>query len=268
MRKKTSMLLALLLLVAGIAILAYPTVSNYINQKNGSYAIQELQQQIGQAGDNEIAEQLRLAQEYNAELLKGNQPENYEEILNIAGGMMGYIRIPKIEVDLPIYHGISDEVLSKGIGHMPESAFPVGGDGNHTVLTGHTGLPTAELFTHLTELAEGDMFYICILNHTAAYQVDQITVVLPSEAQFPTEMEEDYCTLVTCTPYGVNSHRLLVRGRRVEIPEEEMAELQVQVPSKENNLSPWAPILIVVLALLLLGTMILINLRHRTKRRH
>ena len=138
--------------------------------------------------------------------------------LNLAGdGMMGYIEIPEIDIYLPIYHGVSEEVLSKGIGHMPNSAFPIGGEGNHAVLTGHTGLPSAKLFTDLTELEEGDRFYIHILDLVLCYTVDQIKVVLPNEGQDLSIVPgKDYCTLVTCTPYGINSHRLLVRGIRTD----------------------------------------------------
>ena len=128
---------------------------------------------------------------------------------------MGYIDIPTIDAHLPIYHGTDEEVLAKGVGHVPDTAFPIGGIGNHSVLTGHTGLPSAKIFTDLTELAEGDLFYIHILNETLVYEVDQIQVVLPSQLDnlLPVA-DRDYCTLVTCTPYGINSHRLLVRGQR------------------------------------------------------
>lgn len=217
MKKKITGILSVLLLLVGVAVMAYPAVSNFINQQNGSYAIAEFESMVGQIGEEEIAEQLRLAREYNLAIAAGNQPEGYEDILNLAGGMMGYIEIPKINVYLPIYHGVSEEVLAKGIGHMPSSAFPIGGEGNHSVLTGHTGLPSAELFTDLIELQEGDLFYIHILDEILCYQVDQIKVVLPSEGQdLAIVPGEDYCTLVTCTPYGINSHRLLVRGTRAE----------------------------------------------------
>lgn len=217
MRKRLPILLCILLLLIGVAVLAYPAVSNAVNRKNGSYAIQELKDQISRAGEEELAHQRRLAEEYNAALLAGVEPQGYEEILNITGGMMGYIRIPKINVDLPIYHGTSEEVLAKGVGHMPESAFPIGGEGNHAVLTGHTGHPSAELFTDISDLEIGDTFSIYILEEIITYEIDQIKVVLPTQSQDLVSVPgEDLCTLVTCTPYGINSHRLLVRGSRIE----------------------------------------------------
>lgn len=217
MGKRATILLCILLLLLGAAVFSYPIVSNAINQRNGSYAIQDLQNKLSEAGEEELARQRRMAEEYNAALLAGEEPEGYEEILNFTGGMMGYIRIPKIDVDLPIYHGTGEEVLAKGVGHMPESAFPIGGEGNHAILTGHTGHPSAELFTDLTKLETGDTFYIYILGETLTYEIDQIKVVLPTESQDLVPVPgEDLCTLITCTPYGINSHRLLVRGRRVE----------------------------------------------------
>jgi len=142
---------------------------------------------------------------------------------------MGYIEIPVIDVYLPVYHGVDESVLSKGVGHISKTAFPIGGVGNHSVLTGHTGLPSAELFTDLVEVQEGDTFYVHIAGETVAYQVDQILVVLPEEVDNILPVPgKDYCTLVTCTPYGVNSHRLLVRGYQVEyeVPEEVVAEVE------------------------------------------
>lgn len=228
MRKRNTTLLVLLLL-AGAGIFLYPAVSNFVNHLNGSYAIAQMQRQLV---DADIAQQRQLARSYNARLTEG-EPEGYEEILDLANGIMGSILIPKIDVNLPIYHGTDEDVLTKGVGHLPSSAFPIGGEGNHAVLTGHTGLPSAKLFTDLTELEEGDTFYIHILEETLAYQVDQIKVVLPSEGQDLTAVPgEDYCTLVTCTPYGVNSHRLLVRGHRVEAAEEVLVMLQDEAPTE------------------------------------
>lgn len=208
-RKKTALVM---LLLAGIGILLYPVISNLIHQCSGAAAIDRMRQALTQ---EDIAQQRSKAENYNAQLASG-EPEGYEQILNLSDGIMGYIEIPKIQINLPIYHGTDTEVLKKGAGHLPTSAFPIGGEGNHAVLAGHSGLPSAKLFTDLTELAEGDVFYICILEDTLAYQVDQIKVVLPNEGQ---DLEavpgEDYCTLVTCTPYGINSHRLLVRGHRI-----------------------------------------------------
>lgn len=224
-RLKLSRLLPILLIpaffLAGIAILAYPFVSNYINELHSSHAIQQLEQVLENAEDAELKRQRELAEQYNESLRNTGEnvscPYNYEEILSFPGGIMGYLDIPSINIHLPIYHGTGDDALAKGIGHLPDTAFPIGGKGNHSVLTGHTGLPSAKLFTDLINLAVGDLFYIHILGEILTYEVDQIKIVLPSEvdALLPTA-GKDYCTLVTCTPYGVNSHRLLVRGRRVE----------------------------------------------------
>ena len=217
MKQKYKYILILLLLLAGLGILIYPTLSDYVNSLEGSYAIGDLDAQLAHLPDEALSAHRRQAEEYNTALAAGSQPEtDYSSILDFGDGLMGYISIPKIDVYLPIYHDTGEEILAKGVGHMPQSAFPIGGSGNHAVLTGHTGLPSAKLFTDLTELGEGDLFYIHILNETLTYQVDSIQVVLPSEAQGLTPQPgEDLCTLVTCTPYGINSHRLLVRGSRV-----------------------------------------------------
>lgn len=227
----------IIIMLVGIGLLLYPTVSNYISEKNGSSAIQELEAELSDADAAELAEQRTLAEEYNASLNGKNikdpfipdsgtvHQNNYMEVLDFANHMMGYIEIPKIGVYLPIYHGTSDEVLAKGIGHMSETAFPIGGKRNHSVLTGHTGLSSAKLFTDLTKLVEGDVFYIHILNETLAYQVDQIKIVIPEDTSDLLPVQgEDYVTLITCTPYSVNSHRLLVRGTRIPFTEEQHEE--------------------------------------------
>lgn len=229
------MSLAVLLLLAGAAVLAYPAVSNYVNGLYGSYAIQRLREQVAGMESGELAAQRALAEAYNA----GGTDTAYEDILNFGGGIMGYLSIPKIGVYLPIYHGTGDQVLAKGVGHLPESAFPIGGAGNHAVLTGHTGLPSAELFTDLTELEAGDVFTVHILEGELTYRVDQILVVLPGETEgLAAVTGEDYCTLVTCTPYGINSHRLLVRGARVEPGQDAPAG---QSPQDARPVPLWPP---------------------------
>ena len=241
MRNKHTVVFALLLLLVGVGVLLYPVISSSINKMHGSYAIQEFRDQIGQTNESMLARERQRAEKYNQALLSAESPEEYDSILNFANGMMGYIQIPRINVSLPIYHGVEEEILSRGVGHMPESAFPIGGEGNHAVLTGHTGLPAAKLFTDLTDLELEDMFYINILEETLAYRVDQIRVVLPSDGQeLAPQPGKDYCTLVTCTPYGVNSHRLLVRGQRVEIPKE---EAQQQIVREMTWRIPWGWIL-------------------------
>ncbi len=234
-----STILIIVLIVAGLLVMFYPTISNLYNEMTGSYAIQEFNEQLGGQSETMLAEQKRMAEAYNAALLNNpneiNCPYEYEDIMDFGNGMMGYIEIPAIDVYLPVYHSVEESVLSKGVGHIPKTAFPIGGENNHSVLSGHTGLPSAELFTDLAEVKEGDQFFIHVLGETIAYEVDQILVVLPEEADNLLPVAgEDYCTLVTCTPYGVNSHRLLVRGSRIAFVEE--MEAMVQPQEEDTNL--------------------------------
>lgn len=216
------------MLVLGLAVLLYPTVSSAVNRQHGSYAIQQLQQQLQNMDVEQLEAKLEEAREYNRQLHAAvPDEERYEQILNFGNGMIGYITVEKLDMMLPIYHGVSTEALERGVGHLPSSAFPIGGMGNHTVLTGHTGLPSAKLFTDLVELREGDRFQVTVGDHSVEYQIDQILVVLPQETdELMPVSGQDYCTLVTCTPYGVNSHRLLVRGSRVEAVEETIPEIE------------------------------------------
>ncbi len=228
-----STILIIVLIVAGLLVMLYPTISNIYNEMTGSYAIQEFNEQLGGQSETVLAEQRRMAEIYNAALLNNPNAINceykYDDIMDFGNGMMGYIEIPVIDIYLPVYHSVDESVLSKGVGHIPKTAFPIGGEGNHSVLSGHTGLPSAELFTDLVDVKEGDQFFIHVLGETIAYEVDQILVVLPEEADNLLPVAgEDYCTLVTCTPYGVNSHRLLVRGSRIAFAEETEAVVQMQ----------------------------------------
>lgn len=251
MRRKLLACLAAFMLLAGICVLLYPVASNLINRQHGSYAIQELGKQLENMDAEQMRQMLEEAKAYNRELLSASKQdseqleEKYREILDFGNGMMGYIQIPAIDVKLPIYHGVDAQVLEKGVGHMPESAFPVGGEGNHAVLTGHTGLPSARLFTDLVELKEGDLFQVTIGNKEAAYRVDQIKVVLPNETEDLQSIPgEDYCTLVTCTPYGVNSHRLLVRGSKVDRVETPTLGIEMLDPEKHAEKNWWLLLLI------------------------
>lgn len=207
-----------LLLTVGLGLLAYPAVSNYVNRINGSHAIQVLSDALSVTDLEERNRQRELAQRYNRGLLGGDTEaaEDYDAILNFGNGVMGYLEIPDIQVSLPIYHGTGEETLSRGLGHMPQSAFPIGGEGNHAAIVGHTGLPSAKMLDDLVKLETGDAFSVTVLDQTLYYCVDQILVVEPNDSQALLPVAgEDYCTIVTCTPYGVNSHRLLVRGTRV-----------------------------------------------------
>ena len=237
--KKSSVLIyiiSFLLVIAGLCVFSYPVISNKLADINHTQAINTYDESIKAKTEEELDAEMQKAIIYN-ENLAGDPvhdpfvpgsgyalPDNYTDVLNTAGdGVMGYIEIPKISVKLPIYHGTSDEVLEKGVGHIESTALPIGGEGNHPVLTGHTGLPTAELFTRLTELKAGDEFYIHVLNEVLAYKVCEINVILPTDLdKLSAEEGRDLVTLVTCTPYGVNSHRLLVKGERTEYnPEKE-----------------------------------------------
>lgn len=218
MRNTVKKMFLVLLLLVGVGILLYPKISDYVNRIHSSSAMQSVSQKVHNTSREDLERQLALARGYNEALLQKKPfAAEYEDILNFEDGIMGSVRIPAIGVELPIYHGIGSDVLSKGAGHMPQTAFPIGGVGNHSVLTGHTGLPSAEFFTDLSKLRIDDIFYVSVAGKELAYRVDQILTVLPTDnSALAAVAGMDYCTLVTCTPYGINSHRLLVRGHRAE----------------------------------------------------
>ena len=225
MKKHLSTILLVAVLVVGVGLMAYPSVSDWWNSFHQTRAIASYSDAVA-VMDNTDYEKLwndagvynqTLAEKANPFFITEEDQRLYEECLNISGtGVMGYIDIPEIKCTLPIYHGTSDAVLQVAVGHVEGSSLPVGGEGSHCVLSGHRGLPSARLFTDLDQLVVGDLFKLQILDETLTYEVDQIHIVLPNELDnLGIEEGKDYCTLVTCTPYGVNSHRLLVRGRRV-----------------------------------------------------
>lgn len=226
MRKHLSTILIILVFLTGLSLLLYPSISDYINSKNQSRAITEYADSVSKLTEEEHKNMWQQAMKYNEELashetnwkLSDSERKTYEDILNVNNnGMMGYIEIPKIKSSLPIYHGTDEGVLQRNIGHLQGSSLPVGGENSHCVLSGHRGLPSAKLFSELDKLSEGDQFMLSVLGETLTYEVDQILIVLPDEMDaLQIEKGKDLCTLVTCTPYGVNSHRLLVRGHRVE----------------------------------------------------
>lgn len=209
----------LLLLLIGISIFMYPIVNDWINQYTSKVEINSYDQQVIKT-DKKLLEKIeKEAEDYNVALAEKDKKKvsvtNYSELLAIADSI-AYIEIPKIGVYLPVFHGLSDDVLSKGIGHMEGTSLPLGGNGTHCVLAGHTGLPAAELFTDLDQLSKGDSFFIHVLDKVLEYQVDKITVVLPYQTDdIAIQKGKDYVTLLTCTPYGINDHRLLVRGKRI-----------------------------------------------------
>jgi sortase A len=224
-KKHVTTILLVVLLLTGVSLLLYPTVSDYWNSFHQSQAIAGYAETVTDIRQDRYEQLLQEAGEYNRTLLdKENrfllteeENEEYEELLNVTDtGIMGYVEIPKINVSLPIYHGTDEAVLQVAIGHLPGSSLPVGGTGTHCVISGHRGLASAKLFTNLDELETGDTFQIRVLNEVLTYEVDQIRIVEPEEiSDLDIDPEMDYCTLVTCTPYRVNSHRLLVRGHRI-----------------------------------------------------
>lgn len=238
----------ILVILCGITLILYPWISNYLYEKSASSEIVTYDQEADKAGEDRVKEMLKQAYRYNEELAKSHvkltdpfmekeknsELKRYSEILCISSnGVMAVVEIPCIGVKLPVYHGTTNEVLEKGIGHLEGSSLPIGGTGTHAVLTGHTGLSSAKLFTDLTELKKGDLFYIHVLGEILAYEVDDINVVLPEDTGKLTILPgEDHVTLLTCTPYGVNSHRLLVRGTRTEYIEEKRQEKRTDIKSK------------------------------------
>ena len=274
MKNHISNILLILVLFVGLSLLLYPTVSDYWNALHQSRAIANYAEAVAVIEENQYAQLWEKARAYNRELaLNGNtwsmteeQREEYYGLLNVDGsGIIGYIEIPSIQCSLPIYHGTDDAVLQIAIGHIEGSSLPIGGKGSHSVLSGHRGLPSARLFTDLDRMAKGDLFMIRVLDEALTYEVDQIMIVLPYELESLTiDPQEDYCTLVTCTPYGVNSHRLLVRGRRVENREEVKA---VRVTADALQIEPYivAPVVAAPMLLILLLILMIPKRRRREK---
>lgn len=246
MKKKT--ILAAILLLLGLGFLLYPGVSSYVSAIRGAQTLRQLEEELALEDAASLALQRKLAEAYNSRLAAGETPGDYDAILNYTGHVMGRLEIPSIRVDLPIYHGTGDEALSRGVGHMEASAFPVGGEGNHAVLTGYTSLPSAGLFMNLKRLREGEFIYIHILGEVLTYRVEQIREVLPGETySLQPEQGKDLCTLVTISPGGINARRLLVRGQRVE-----NGEILPDVPAEEPKHPPGELLLILFPAVLAL----------------
>ena len=225
MKKHLSTIILVLILVIGLSLLLYPTVADWWNSFHASRAIASYDSIVANLSDEDYTSLFEDAQEYNRKLAQLKYPlmyydeiEGYNDLLNITGnGVMGYVEIPRIDVRLPIYHGTSEGVLQIAAGHMEGTSLPTGGESTHCALSAHRGLPSARLFTDLDKLEVGDTFVLNVIDRVLTYEIDQILIVEPTDVEplYVTE-GEDYCTLVTCTPYGINSHRLLVRGHRVE----------------------------------------------------
>lgn len=253
-RNIVSSVILTLILVAGLSLLLYPTISNWWNSTRSTKAISNYQEVVDTLKEEEYTKLLEDAKEYNKSFyrhyLNRDEQKVYENLLNIGGnGMMGYLVIPKIDVKLPIYHGTAESVLQIAAGHLEWSSLPVGGESTHCILSGHRGLPSAKLFTDLDQMVEGDLFQLNILNETFTYEVDQILVVKPKETDDLQIIDgRDYCTLVTCTPYGINTHRLLVRGHRVE----NMDDTKLHVPSDAVQIDNIIVAIIIAVPILLI----------------
>ena len=268
MKKHLSTLLLVAVFLLGVCILLYPTASDYWNSLHQTRAIGAYEDALAGMTRRDYDAAFQQAEDYNRALAALDAPMSeyqslsdagmdYEEILNINGvGIMGYIDIDAIGVELPIYHGTSPDVLNVAVGHLEGSSLPIGGEGSHCVLSAHRGLPSARLFTDLDQMQEGDTFTITVLDRLLTYEIDQILIVEPEQVDaLAITPGEDYCTLVTCTPYGINTHRLLVRGRRVENARE---KAHVYVPADMVQIDPLvvtpavaAPMLAILLVFLL-----------------
>lgn len=272
-----------LILLAGLSLLLYPTFSDLWNSTRQSKAISSYTKEVAKLSQEDYTKLWEDAKAYNAGILERynlylpseEEEVTYQELLNISGnGIMAYIDIPKINIKLPIYHGTSESVLQVAIGHIEWSSLPIGGESTHCIVSGHRGLPSAKLFTDLDEMEVGDQFYIHVLDQILAYEVDQINIVLPEELDnLKIEEGEDYVTLVTCTPYGINTHRMLVRGHRVEYVEPETeteAETVKEVVVVENlteNFIEMAKKVFGGLAILVLFMAIIFRKKKRRKNR-
>lgn len=270
MKGKKSTVILIVVFLAGVSLLLYPTLSDYWNSFHQTRAIASYEETIANLDDRDYEKYMAAARRYNQQLpLKRNRLvpteedlQEYESLLNITGnGIMGYVEIPTINCALPIYHGIDESVLQVAIGHIPGSSLPVGGESTHCVVSGHRGLPSARLFTDLDQLVEGDHFMLQVLGETFTYEVDQILIVEPEETG-ALEIEEgkDYCTLITCTPYGVNSHRLLIRGHRVENIDD--ASIRVTADARQIEPVMVAPMVAVPILFILL---LVLLIKHRKK---
>ena len=251
-RRTTTIIISVILFLFALGLTVYPVVANYVNQKYASEVHTAYLEVVEQVDDTALQEAKAMAVRYNQAILPGtaatdayskeailSASEDYDHQLNVTGdGIMGYVEIPKINVNLPIYHGTGSDSLERGVGHLLGSSLPVGGESTHTILTGHSGMASQKMFTDLVQVEVGDVFYLHILDETLAYQVRELNTVLPHDTSLlGISTGEDLCTLITCTPYGINTHRLLVTGSRIAYEEaESIVEETVQ---EEQPRSTW-----------------------------
>ena len=257
MKKNKSTIILILVFFVGLSVMLYPTLSDYVNQRHQSRAVATYAADVDKLTNADYSAYFDAADAFNAQiaadpdaLFHADRFTSYNATLDVTGtGIMGYITIEKIGVELPIYHGTGDSVLQVAAGHLEGTSLPVGGGSTHAVISAHRGLPSAKLFTNLDQLEVGDTFTITVLDRVLTYEVDQISIVLPTETDNLKVTEgRDYVTLMTCTPYGINSHRLLVRGRRIETPDKLK---HIRVTSEATKIEPIITAPIIALPLLL-----------------
>ena len=265
MKKHSGTILLVLIFFVGLAVMLYPTISDYINQRNQTRVVNSYAQQVDGLSDADYTAYFDAADVFNQKiaadpdaLYHTDRFSTYSTTLDVTGtGIMGYITIPRIGVELPIYHGTSDAVLQVAAGHLEGTSLPVGGESTHAVISAHRGLPSAKLFTNLDQLEVGDTFTITVLDRVLTYEVDKISIVLPTETdELKIAEGKDYVTLMTCTPYGINTHRLLVRGRRVETPDQ-YKHLRVTAEALKIEPIIVAPIMALPMLLILLIGMLI-----------
>ena len=272
MKKHIINLVLILIFLVGLGILLYPTVSNYINERHMSRAVAAYDETVDNLTEEDYSAYFEAAKAYNEALAatpgdfsEGDRVGNYEETLDLGGGIMGYITIQKLGVELPIYHGTDDAVLQVAVGHLEGSSLPVGGESTHCVLSGHRGLPSATLFSNLDQMVEGDTFTLSVLNEVYTYEVDQILIVEPNDVSaLAIEEGKDLCTLVTCTPYGINTHRLLVRGERMDYEEATSDPKRLESKVTSNWMKEYRRALLIsvgILLILMIATCMIRKLR-------
>ena len=265
MKKNKSTIILILVFFVGLSVMLYPTISDYVNQLHQSRAVATYAEDVDKLTDADYSAYFEAADAFNAQiaadpdaLFHADRFTSYNATLDVTGtGIMGYITIEKIGVELPIYHGTSDGVLQIAAGHLEGTSLPVGGASTHAVISAHRGLPSAKLFTNLDQLEMGDTFTITVLDRVLTYEVDKISIVLPTETdELKIAEGKDYVTLMTCTPYGINTHRLLVRGRRVETPDQYK---RIRVTAEALKIEPIivAPVMALPMLLILLIGMLI-----------
>lgn len=290
MKRKLAIFGIILIFVAGIGVMSYPLVSSVINNIESRNHVEEYTKTTKQLSSEETLEMFKRAEEYNHGLTNNviitdpfdekaykNIGANYEKALNVDGnGLIGYIDIPKINVYLPIYHGTTDKILAKGAGHLQNTSLPVGGESTHSVISAHTAYPGETFFDYLTDMQEGDEFYVHVLDRVLKYEVDSIKVVLPEKTDDLRVIRgEDHVTLLTCTPYSINTHRLLVRGKRVAYDDSKYITTGASAASFGGDgifflgykIPYWASALIVVVFVALVAIIVIISLRHSKKKK-